>query len=188
MILSIGGVPGSGKTSVAHILSQRLSLTFYSMGGLRAQMAIERGLTIDQLNTLGEQDKTTDTSVDDYQKELGQSSDNFIVEGRLSWFFIPHSFKIFLHCDPLESAKRIYQARQNTDDRSDEPAYETIEQTRDALDRRMASDRLRYETYYGVNYQDTRHYDLVIDTTNMPGPMETAEVILMQLNVRSSTP
>ena len=65
MIISIGGVPGSGKTSVAKILGQRLSMAFYSMGGLRAKMATERGLTIDELNALGEKDRTTDTSVDD---------------------------------------------------------------------------------------------------------------------------
>ncbi len=181
MIISIGGVPGSGKTSVAKILGQRLSMAFYSMGGLRAKMATERGLTIDELNALGEKDRTTDTSVDDYQKHLGQTSDHFIVEGRLSWFFIPHSFKVFLQCDLQESARRVYQARHNTDERADEPAYATLEHTRTELDKRMASDRLRYQTYYGINYQDPTHYDLVIDTTTMKGPEETAEAILQAL-------
>lgn len=178
MIISISGVPGSGKTSVAHILAERLGMAFYSMGGLRAKMALEKGMTIDELNALGEKDKSTDTSVDDYQKELGRTSDNFIVEGRLSWHFIPHSFKIFLACDPMESARRVFQARHTTDDRHDEVAYETIEHTRDELDKRMASDRMRYEKYYGVNYQDPSHYDLIIDTTTKKGPGATAEEIL----------
>ena len=167
MIISISGVPGSGKTSVGKILAQRLGLNFYSMGGLRGKMALDRGMTIDQLNALGERESFTDTEVDDYQRELGKKEDGFVIEGRLSWHFIPHSFKIFLDCGPMEAARRIYEARQRETERSDEPCYADIKEARADLDRRIASDVLRYEKYYGVDYRDPSHYDLVLDTTAM---------------------
>lgn len=184
MILTISGVPGSGKTSVAKILSEKLGFPFYSIGGLRAKMAEKRGLTLDELNALGLRDHTTDTEVDDYQRELGRTSDNFIIEGRLSWHFIPQSFKIFLDCNLDEAAKRIFIARRTKDDRSDEPLYASPEDTREKLVQRLASDKLRYTTIYGLDYQDGQHYDLVLDTSALNGAEAVADMILNELKTR----
>ena len=189
MILTIGGVAGSGKTSVAKILAEKLGLTFYSMGGLRAKMASERGLTIDQLNVVGEEDKTTDTNVDDYQKRLGETEDNLLIEGHISWYFLPKSFKVFLTCDPKESAQRIYKARHATEERNDEPVYESLEHTEQEIAKRKASDSLRYQKFYGVaDHQDPSHYDLVIDTTSLQGPEATASEILKVLAQKELIP
>jgi len=183
MILSISGVPGSGKTSVAKILAKRLGVTFYSIGGLRGKMALERGMTIDELNKIGEIDATTDTPVDDYQRELGKTEDNFVIEGRLSWHFIPHSYKIFLQCELREAARRIYLARhlKGSEERSDEPLSASVKDAEHDISARMASDDLRYKKYYGVNYRDPSQYDLILDTTAMHSAEETVEVILAHL-------
>lgn len=186
MIISISGVPGSGKTSVGKILAKRLGMNFYSMGELRGKMAAERGLTIDELNALGEREAFTDTTVDDYQKELGKKEDNFVIEGRLGWYFIPHSMKIFLNCDSREAARRIFEAKKlSAEERHDEPPYRSIEEAEQELDKRMTSDTLRYQKYYGVNYRDPKQYDLVIDTTKIKSPEETAEQILSELKLQN---
>ncbi|MCE9586559.1 cytidylate kinase family protein [Candidatus Uhrbacteria bacterium] len=184
MIITISGVPGSGKTTVAKILSDKLGMPFYSMGGLRAKLAEERRISIDELNAIGEIDPTTDTSVDEYQRELGKTKDNFIVEGRLSWHFIPHSIKIFLSCDLDEAAKRIFDARKNTKTREDEAMYRNVEETRRAIEERTASDVRRYALIYGVDYRDAGHYDFVIDTTTLAGPEATAAVILEKIEAK----
>ncbi len=183
MIITISGVPGSGKTSAGKIVAERLGMRFYSIGGLRARMAEERGITIDELNAIGEKDHTTDTDVDAYQKRLGETEDHVMIEGRLSWHFIPRSFKIFLDCDPDEAARRIYLAKQSGE-RSDEGDYMSAEDARRKLDERMASDTRRYRAIYDVDYQDPSHYDLVIDTTGLDGPEATAEAILAGLKTR----
>lgn len=185
MILTIAGSPGTGKTSVGKILADKLGYRFYSMGGLRGNMALEKGLTLDELNALGEQESSTDIPVDEYQKELGQKEDNFVIEGRLSWHFIPHSFKILLTCDPAEAARRIYLARKHeADTREDEPLYASPEEAEKVLRLRVESDKRRYQKYYGIDYQDQAHYDLVIDTTDSSEPEETAERILAELRKR----
>ncbi|MCX6741353.1 MAG: AAA family ATPase, partial [Candidatus Parcubacteria bacterium] len=46
MIITLSGKPGSGKTTVAKILAEKLGYKFYSTGDLRGQMAMKRGLTI----------------------------------------------------------------------------------------------------------------------------------------------
>ncbi|MBU1035023.1 cytidylate kinase family protein [Patescibacteria group bacterium] len=182
MIITISGVPGSGKTTVAKILAERLGMKFYSMGDLRGKMATERGLTIDELNKLGETEAFTDNDVDTYQTKLGQTEDNFVIEGRLSWHFIPHSFKIFLECDEKEAARRIFLSKGHSSaDRKDEPLYATIEEAAEVIRQRITSDNLRYNKYYGVRYQDKKNYDLIIDTTNLKGAKATAETILEKM-------
>lgn len=182
MIITIAGAPGSGKTSAGKILAARLGMSFYSVGGLRAKMALDRGMTIDELNRLGESDQTTDTEVDDDQRKLGETEDNFVIEGRLSWHFIPRSFKIFLDCDPAEAARRIYSVQQSTANRrADEPIYANVEEAKTAIVQRVASDVKRYAAIYGVDYRDTSQYDLVFDTTTMSGPEDTADHLLTKI-------
>ena len=185
MIITISGVPGSGKTSVAHILANQLDMKFYSIGALRGKMAMDRGMTIAELNALGEKDPMTDTSVDDYQKELGQKEDQFVVEGRLSWYFIPHSFKILLLCDPKEAARRVFEAQRSSHLQQDEPVYRTIDEAQTQLAARVASDHTRYRKHYNIeNYLDPHHYDLLIDTTKNTGATTTAQQILEEIKNR----
>ncbi len=178
MIITISGVPGSGKTSVAKIVAERLGLPFYSVGDFRGQMAMDRGMTIDELNALGETDKSTDTLADNYQKRLGKNGDDFVIEGRLSWHFIPRSFKVFLDCALQESARRVFSSHH---ERPDEAKRDSIEDVRTELDARMASDKRRYAAIYGVDYMDKNHYDLVVDTTSLKSAQETAEKVLAAL-------
>ena len=178
MIITISGVPGSGKTSVGKILAERLGVPFYSVGGLRGKMAMDQGLTLDELNAKGETDKTTDTSVDDYQKELGEKEKDFVIEGRLSWHFIPHSFKVFLDCEPREATRRIMGSKS---ERPDEILPADLEQARLWLEKRKASDMLRYRNFYGLDYTDKGNYDLFLDTTPLESAQETADLVYASL-------
>ncbi len=166
MIITITGLPGSGKTTVIKQLSQTLGIPWYSVGNLRGKMAEARGISIDELNALGETESFTDKEVDDYQTALGASGESFVIDGRLSWYFIPHSFKVFLEVDPDVGARRIYQASKNGE-RTDEHAYQSEEDVKRATENRIASDARRYQKYYGIDLEDRRHYDLVLDTTHL---------------------
>ncbi|MEK9130739.1 MAG: cytidylate kinase family protein [Patescibacteria group bacterium] len=175
MIIAISGLAGSGKSTIVKLLADRLSLPTYSVGALRGQMAIERGMTIEQLNVLGENEAFTDTEVDDYQTKLGASGASFIIDGRMSWHCIPQALKVLLMVDPDEGARRIFFAPK--DDRADEQSYASIEELRAALAERNASDRRRYQKYYGVDFMDPNKYDVVVDTTHLT-PSQVLEKIL----------
>lgn len=49
-----------------------------------------------------------DREVDKRQAQLGQVDDNFIIDGRLAFYFIPHSFRVRLVVDSQEAARRIF--------------------------------------------------------------------------------
>lgn len=155
------------------------------MGTLRRKAAQEKGMTIDEFNALGETDKSTDTMVDEYQKKLGETEDNFIIEGRTCWLFIPHSFKVYLACDPMEAAKRIFAEQNCATDRTGEMCYRSVEETAAELAKRVESDVRRYHKYYDVDYRDPKHYDLVVDTTHNPNSETTANQILAALQKKN---
>lgn len=182
MIITISGTPGSGKTSVGKILAEQLKMKFYSIGALRGKMALDRGLDIDELNKLGEMESFTDQEVDDYQKKLGEQEDNFIIEGRLSWFFIPHSFKLYLKCDSMEAARRIFEAHGY--DREDEKMQESVDEVHEAIINRAESDAKRYKKYYQINYPDETQFDFILDTTNNASAEQTVSQIIQELAKR----
>lgn len=172
MIITISGEAGSGKTTIGKNLAKILNYNFYSMGDLRGKMATERGITIDELNKLGEKEGWTDKIVDDYQKKLGEKEDDFVIEGRLSWFFIPHSKKIFLYVNPQIGAERVF-----LNPREDEKKVRTIEEMVDYISQRRNSDIKRYQKYYRINPYEEKNYDLFIDTSKKNTKEILAEIL-----------
>ncbi len=177
MIISLGGAQGSGKSTIAEKLAAELGWPRYYVGGLRREAAKERGLTLAEYNKLGEDDPKTDFEVDEYQKKLGETQDNFVIEGRTSWFFIPHSLKIYLDVDLDEGARRIFSHLQQKNDRNEDIDLSSLEDVKASNARRLASDKLRYQKYYGVNVNDKSHYDFYLDTTNL-SPDEVLQKVL----------
>lgn len=173
MQITIGGVPGSGKSTVGKMLAKELGYEFYSIGKIRRKLAANRGLTINEFNDLPE---NTDKEVDDYQTRLGKEEDNFVVEGRLAFHFIPNSVKFYFDCDLHVAAERIYKNQ-----RQSESKYESIDHSYKALKARMQNDIERYERHYGINCYNTKHFEHVIDTTNI----SIDEVLKKVLNIIS---
>jgi cytidylate kinase len=161
MIITVQGQAGSGKSSISKLLAKRLRYKHYSIGDLRRKIAKEHGITINQLNKLGETEDWTDREPDRMQEKLGKTQDNFVIDGRTSFHFIPHSFKVYLKADLKVRAKRVFH-----DERKSE-GYMTMKDAEKALVEREKSDTSRYMKYYGIDPSDTGNYDLVIDTTRL---------------------
>jgi CMP/dCMP kinase len=176
MIITITGNPGSGITSVAKVLAGRLGMKFYSAGDLFEKTANDRGVTIDELVSAGDD---ADHEIDGFVKKLGKTEDNIIVEGKISWHMIPNSFKIFVTVDEHEGARRIFEDKKTGEHRTDEPNYSSIEETKKILKIRVARFVSKFKRLYGIeNYFDPSHYDFILDTTKSSGPGENADRIM----------
>jgi len=162
MIITISGVAGSGKSTVGKILAEKLGMKYYSVGELRRRMASDRGMSLEEFNRLGENEDFTDRLVDEYQAELGKKEDNFIIDGRLSFHFIPNSVKVFLDVSDEEAARRILK------DKREAESFRTFEDALESIRRRNQSDALRYKKYYGVDLYDRKNFDIVIKTDSIP--------------------
>jgi cytidylate kinase len=161
MIITIHGQAGSGKSSISKLLAKRLKYKHYSIGDLRRQFAKKHGLTLAQLNKLGETEDWTDKEPDKMQQKLGKEQDNFVIDSRLGFHSIPHSFKVYLHADLEVRAKRVFK-----DERKAE-SFRSLKDAEQELVSREKSDRLRYRKYYNLDISDMKNYDLVIDTTKL---------------------
>ncbi|MBI4980115.1 cytidylate kinase family protein [Candidatus Woesearchaeota archaeon] len=171
MIITISGALGSGKSTVAKLVAQKLNLKHYSTGDFMREIAIKRDLTLLELSKLAEKDPSVDKELDERQIRLGKKEDNFIIDARLGWHFIPHSVKVFLDVTDEEAARRIFAER-----RADEKYNTTLKKTLENIKRRKESETKRYRQYYGVNYFDLKNYDLVVDTTKLTA-VQAAEKI-----------
>jgi len=167
MIISLSGAAGSGKSTIAQMLADKLGWPRYYMGGLRREMAQKRGMTLAEYNKLGETDISTDKEVDEYQKKLADTQDNFIIEGRTSWYFIPKSLKIYIDVSPEEGAKRVFGSLQKNNNRNEANNLSSWQDVMASAKERMDSDRRRYRQYYDIDAYDHKNYDFYLDSTNL---------------------
>ncbi len=185
MIITLAGLSGAGKSTVKKMLAEKLGWKAYSMGDMRGAYATEHSMTIDELNTLGMTDPKTDALVDEFQTELGKREDNFVIDGWMSWFFIPQSVKIFLDISPEEGAKRIFAEQQNyPDHRKDERPYSDVADVQANLAQRVLQNQERYRKWYRVDFLDKSQYDLVIDTSAL-SPEQVVERITAFISSRA---
>jgi len=161
MIIVIGGRAGSGKSTIAKLVAKKLKLKHYSIGDLQRNIAKEKGITLMELSKLEEKDSSIDKRLDEKQKGLGIKEDNFVIDGRLSAFFIPKSTKIFLDADEKIRAERILK-----DERSTEKS-EDIDKAIENIKKREESENNRFKEYYGFNCYDKTKFDFVVDTSNL---------------------
>ena len=172
MRITISGKAGAGKSTVAKILSEKLNLKHYSIGDLMRAAAKEKGISLLEMNKLAEKDKSIDFELDNKLKELGKAKDNFVVDGRLTAFFIPHAdVKVFLETDDKVRAERILK------DKREHEKSKDINEMLEKIEKREESEKKRYLKYYGVDYTTKKLYNLVIDTTNLV-PNQVAEKIV----------
>lgn len=170
MIISISGIPGAGKNTVAEKLAQKLNYTHYSMGDLIGKMAFEEGMTVNEM--IGKPLNDIDSKVDNYQKKLAETENNFVIDGRISFYLIPYSIKIYLDVELSEGARRVFNNQ-----RKDEQRYKSLEETLDANKKRIENEKIRYKAYDDINCHDKANYDLVIDTTNITADKAVEKIL-----------
>jgi len=177
MIISISGKPGSGKTTLANNLAKKLKMKEYYMGKIRREMAKERGITLNELDKLGEKSGFSDIPIEEYIKKLGKEKDNFIIQSRTAFHFIPASIKIFLDVNLEEGARRIIEEQKKSNKARNEDLYKDLKDAKKKIRERIKSDIKRYKKYYKIEPYDIKNYDFVLDTTKLTIP-EVAEKVL----------
>lgn len=140
-----------------------------SAGDFMRDMAAERDITVLELSAIAERDDgAIDGEIDTRSRAFGNESDNFVIDARLAWHFIPRSVKFFLDVSLEVAAARIYGDR-----RGAEPENVDLLATMAAVESRLESESRRYMAYYGIDWLDHSQFDFVVDTS----PLSVADVV-----------
>lgn len=167
MIISFNGDEGSGKSTIAKLVSSELNYPRYYMGQIFRDMAAKRNLTLVEYLKLGETDPAIDKEVDDYLVELSQKERDFIIESRTAWYFVPQSLKIYLSVDEREGARRVFEELKKENQRNEIKGDFSLEDVLKKIQERRLTDDARYMKYYNIDIRDKNNYDFVLDTTNL---------------------
>ena len=152
MIVTVSGEIGAGKSTVARSLAQALGLRYLSAGEIFREEARARGLSVEALSQVAEQDTTIDRKLDAMQVEAARGG-RILIESRLSGWLIDADLRIWLRAALPVRAARV--ARR--DGRLPEEASRDIEA-------REASERRRYRETYQIDVTDLSRYHVVLDT------------------------
>ena len=161
-IITISGALGSGKSTVMNMLAADLGYDTYSTGAAQRKIALKYGVTTLQLNHMADKDPAIDKEIDGVFRNLQNSGKNYIVDSRMAFYFLPDSFKVKLNVSPDEAARRVFEDKT----RISEVKFDTVENAKATLIARRASEVARFVGTYGVNIDDEKNFDLVVDTTD----------------------
>lgn len=168
MIITITGSIGSGKSTVGKIVSEKLGYKYISGGDIFRKIAEEHGVDINKINKEAEINAKLDYEVDGYIKGLSDYN-NLVIDSRLAWNFIENSVKIYLYTDLETAVERISKS-----DRTTEGNIKNKQELMKNLTERRKSEIKRFKRIYGIDIEDKRNYDLVIDTDKLE-PLDVVE-------------
>jgi len=196
----ISGMPGSGSTTVAKKLSERLSLNYFSpgqlfkdisKGKLKEQyyyqlfktLSDEKNLQIPDFDSIDDSNAANNLwqtefgksqelheVIDQLQLELAKD-ENIILDGKLSIHMIQDAtLKVWLKSSLDERAKRASK-------RDGIP----IGQIKEIIKSREIKEREEWKKIYGIDYFDQENQaDLIIDSSDLDSDQVT-EIVLAKL-------
>lgn len=170
MIITIGGLAGTGTSTAAKNLSELLNIPFISAGDVFRQLAKEHDMTVLEFNEFAEGNDDIDIALDKRQAEIANNADDLIVEGRISAFFVEADYRIWLMAPDNIRAERISYR--------EDKSYETVMQE---IKDRTASEKKRYQEIHNIDIDDMEIYDVVIDT-GVSDEQETLNIIKNLIN------
>ena len=172
MIITIGGLAGTGTTTLAEVLSEKLNVPYISAGFIFREMAAERGMTVLEFGEFAEGNDDIDKEIDKRQAEKAKLAENLIIEGRLSAFFVENADLRICLMTPFDvRSKRIAQREEKS-----------VEIAKEEIITREKSEALRYKEIHNIDISNMEIYDLIVNTDSFD-PESISEIIIQTLKV-----
>jgi len=171
--ITIGGLPGSGKSTVSKILAQKLNMNYLNAGDIFRNLAKKKGMTLEEFGVYAEQNPSVDQAIDNKLVEVAKQGGS-ILEGRLAaWMLVRNNIeglKVWLEA-PLKVRGERIAGREN----------KPLETALSEIQERERMEWDRYFQLYNIDLNDLQHYDDIIDSSAMK-PEDIAEQIIKAMN------
>lgn len=172
MIITIGGLAGSGTTTASKILSEKMEVPYISAGDIFRQMAAEHHMDVLEFSKFAEEHLDIDKEIDQRQGQIARESEDLIVEGRLSAYFVEADLKVSFIA-PLDVRAERISLREN----------KTLNLVKKEISERGKSEAKRYLEIHGIDVGNMDIYDLIINTNSF-NAKSIAEIIIGAVKVK----
>jgi len=175
MIIAISGLHGTGKSTIAKLLADKLGILYYSTGQAFRDLAKERNMSLEEFTNYVEKHPNIDKELDNKVVSMAKKG-SIIIDSQLSGHLLKSiaNFKIQLTC-PLEVRVKRMANRDQTS--YEEKLKETVIREKSELE--------RFRKLYNIDLNDKestkRFFDLIISTEHLTIE-EIVEIILTKLN------
>ncbi|MFH0889846.1 MAG: nucleoside monophosphate kinase [Candidatus Aenigmatarchaeota archaeon] len=165
LTITVSGLSGVGKGTVAEALAKEFGLQKISSGDLFRKIAKERGVSLEELAR---------SSTDDLDNQMERKTlqltmrGGFVLDGRLTGMAAGSNAdcRILIECDMDEKAERVAK-RDNL----------SIGEARKKLEERDSGNSAKYFRIYGTDGMNKKFYDAVINTEKMSMDATKTEAI-----------
>ena len=174
MLLTLGGPPGSGTSTLANLLKDLLNLHYEYAGAVFRRMAKEKKMTLEDFGEYATKHPEIDQELDAKMIAFARKEGHHLLEGRMVGPLVHReqikALKIWLDASVTTRAKRLIIRDKFTYD-------EAIQK----MTRRDDCDRKRYMELYGIDPAVSDCYDLKLNSDNLL-PEQLAEIITSYIN------
>jgi cytidylate kinase len=145
------------------LVAQKLGFQRFSSGNFMRQIALDTGMSLNELNKKAQNDDSIDKKIDREVRKAGEMQ-KIVIDSRLAFHWIPESFKVYLDL-PAEIAKeRILNDLKENKLRRESEESSTVDEIYKKITSRLESEKQRYKELYNIDHTDKNNFDLVIDT------------------------
>jgi cytidylate kinase len=176
-IITLGGLPGSGKSTIKQLLAERLGYKMFSTGDFVRELAIDRNMTLEEFNDVVFHDKSIDELIDERLTHIETTEDHYIIDSHLAYHFVPSGFSVFLNISKEESARRILNDAQSPKRKKSGETMDTYAEALARTEKRVQNHIGRYLKHYGINPYIPTQYKLILDSEKLD-PESVASAIV----------
>ncbi len=173
--ITISGLSGSGTTTIGKLLAKKQCMEFVSTGELFRKHAESRGMSLTEFRKICEKDPEIDRMLDLRQKELSDTMNSTVFEGRIAGFKCNAKIKVWVFAPESIRSKRIAKREGSK-----------IDVVLEKMKTRDFYDSKRYKKYYDIDITDTSIYDVIIDSSKGT-PENAVEKILEKFKNHESS-
>ena len=161
MIIAISGLHGTGKSTIAKLLADKLGILYYSTGQAFRDLAKENNMSLEEYTSFVEKHPNIDKELDNKVVKMAKKG-SIIIDSQLSGHILKSiaNFKIQLTC-PLEVRVKRMAARDQTS--FEEKLKETTIRENSELE--------RFKKLYNIDLDDKgstkEFFDLIIDAEHL---------------------
>lgn len=158
LVVTLSGLHGTGKSSVADRLAKEFNLRRVSAGQIFRKLAAEKGMDLEEFSAYAEENREVDRKLDTTLKTEAKKG-NVILDGQLAgWMAGKNGDLKILLTAPLDVRVQRIADRDQTD----------FEDAKEETLIREKSEHARYKEYYGIDITDNSIYDLILNTAIYP--------------------